>query len=725
MKALRRAGILCAATLAVSLAVLSGLTLRDTRDAAGAFDLARASASGAQIVDRRGAALSASYLGAWNESDFAALHEIPEFLRRAFVAAEDKRFFSHGGEDWIARAAALWQNLRCLCADRGASTITEQVVRMLVPRPRTLYTRWIEGWDARRLERHASKADILEFYLNQVPYAANRRGVTQAARALFDRDVSTLSRREMLALAVLVRSPSGYRFRSNPERVSRAVQKLAQQMGVEKEVAAEGKTWFFAQPKPGVEASHFVRFARERAKSHGAAKRIRTTLDSRLQTEVQGLLDRRVAALGTHGLRNGAALVADHRSGEILAWVNAGAGFADTPGSAIDAVRVPRQPGSALKPFVYALALEKGWTAAEIIDDAPLAEQVGEGVHNWRNYSRRFYGPVTLRQALANSLNVPAIRAARFAGPGSVLKLLRSAGFESLEQNPDFYGEGIALGNGEVTLFELVGGYAMLANRGVRRPLRVLSEQEIAAPSRRVLREETASLVSDILSDSAARGLEFGADDVLDLPVQTAVKTGTSTDFRDAWAVGFNHRYVVGVWMGNLDRRATDGVSGALGPSLLLRSIFAELNRAGETRPLYLSPALSARSVCVPVPGNERPCVAKIEWFAPGTVAEHAVGEGEVKDGATKGAAKIVQPIDGMRIALDPRVPQQAQAFVFRVEGAGVASTIWRIDGSAFENVRGTDCSWPISRGAHKVEVDIYGPGGDFLGRDSAGFLVR
>ena len=252
-----------------------------------------------------------------------------------------------------------------------------------------------------------------------------------------------------------------------------------------------------------------------------------------------------------------------------------GGGDQAGPRTHIDAVRAPRQPGSAMKPLLYGLALDSGWTAATVIDDSPLAADVGPGLHAYQNYSRRFYGPIGLRDALGNSLNIPALKALHFVGSTAYLGFLRELGFTSLNDHPDVYGDGLALGNGAVSLYELVQAYAALANGGQYRPLTVLAEpgrQSLGRQTsgRQVLSAEGASLIANILSDRDARTLEFGRASVLNFQAPTAVKTGTSSDFRDAWAVGFDARHTVGVWMGNLDQTPSQGVTGSTGPAILL-----------------------------------------------------------------------------------------------------------------------------------------------------------
>jgi len=669
---------------------------------------------GLEVVDRHGEPLNVTYTSGWNLHDQLALHEIPPFLRAAFVAAEDKRFFEHRGPDWSARLSAVWTNLKSGRAVRGASTISEQVVRMLHPRPRTVWSRWLEGWEARELERRFTKNEILEFYLNQVPYASNRRGVQQAASYYFARSVSTLSTKEMLALAVLVRAPTRFDLKRDAAASASAIERLAAALAERGELdsaerdAALSEPLTLDEPHLAVAAPHFVQHTRAEALATGGLAldrtRLTTTLDSRLQATVQRVLDERMRHLAPKRVVHGAALVVDHTTGEVLAWVVAGGAGEQGPTSHIDAVTTPRQPGSALKPFLYALALDSGWTAAEIIEDAPLSESTSGGLHSYQNYSRRFYGPVALRDALGNSLNIPALKTLQHVGAEPYLRTLAALGFAGLTSHPDFYGDGIALGSGAVTLLELVQAYATLANAGVHRPVTTRFDDVGLGAPRRVYTAEAASLVANILSDADARALEFGRDSVLSFPVQTAVKTGTSSDFRDAWAVGFNYRYTVGAWMGNLDQTPTDGVTGSTGPALLLRSVFAELTRDAETAPIYLSPKLVRAQVCVPMPLREAEdeCLRRDEWFLPGTELMAHAGAATVSE-----AIRLRRPTSGLQLAYDPRLPAEAQAFDFELAGVGAADrVVWTVDGR--ENQRtGATYRWPVTRGPHHVAAQV------------------
>jgi penicillin-binding protein 1C len=337
----------------------------------------------------------------------------------------------------------------------------------------------------------------------------------------------------MLALAVLVRSPSRFDLRRDAAASEGAIVRLAAALVARgtltpAESAAVLATPFaLEEPRLAVAAPHFLRHVRTEIAAHpsvGRAALVGTTLDARLQAKVQRLVDERLKHLAAREAVHGAVLVADHTTGAVLAWVVAGGGRTqDGPATHIDTVLTPRQPGSALKPFLYALALDGDWTAAHVIDDAPLTESTSGGLHSYQNYSRRFYGPVTVRDALGNSLNIPALKTLQHVGAERYLATLASLGFAGLTEHPDFYGDGIALGSGAVTLYELVQAYAALANGGVARPLTVLADDTAPRPSRRVFSAEAASLVGNVLSDADARALECGRDSVLAFPVQTAV----------------------------------------------------------------------------------------------------------------------------------------------------------------------------------------------------------
>ncbi len=713
-------------SILVLLGALSILTAVQMKPVDGALRDIAAQEQSVRVSDRNGIPLSVTYQSRWNSHDHAALYDIPDMLKAAFLYSEDRRFYNHYGVDWRARLGAVRQNITVLRAVRGASTITEQVVRMINQRPRSVWSRWLEGFEAGMLEQEVSKGDIFEFYLNQVPYASNRRGVVQAARHYFNRDLSTLTLKEMLALAVLVRAPSGYDLYKNPERIEAPIIRLARSMQeaglIEPQDFQEIKNekLDLTRALPPVEARHFGRYVRL---STSRGETLRTTLDSSLQVKVQEIIDARVKALSNMNVHNAAAIVADHNTGEVLAWVVAGAQGQDGKifsAIEIDTVTTPRQPGSSMKPFLYGLALDHGWTAAKILDDSPLAEAIGQGLHNFRNYSNTYYGPISLREALGNSLNIPAILTIRHVGPGEYLSLLQRLGFQSLTQSTEVYDEGLALGNGEVTLLEIAQAYAALANRGTYRPLQVLMQPDGDLRAVRVYSEEAASLIGNILSDPWARRLEFGAGSVLNLPIQTAAKTGTSTDYRDAWTLAYNDRYVVGIWMGNLDRTSMKGVTGSTGPALALRSIFSILNAGRQTAPLYFSPRLVREDVCIRPAEAFDPCSMRTEWFTPETVPNF-----EELSVAKTDILELVRPTEGLQIAYDPHIPTSHQKFRFELKGLEEGQSVqWRLNGEIYAQGQNNYVLWPVEKGKYTLSVRVSG-GDSTMEMEPVKFVVK
>lgn len=665
-----------------------------------------------RITDRYGEPLNISYQNLWNSHDYVPLYEIPELLKTSFIISEDKRFFTHNGTDIKARISALYQNITTFKNVRGASTITEQVIRMINQRPRNIWSRWIEGIEASILESRENKSQILEFYLNQVPYANNRRGISQAARYYFNRDLKTLSPKEMLALTILVRAPSGYDLYKNPNKIDNKIillaQKLLDQNLISEEIfqSIKKEKLRTTPSKLNVSAKHFARYIRQNAViSEGNI--FKTTLDGTLQTQVQEILDQRLKSLKNKNVNNAAALVADHTTGEILAWVvSASENNPSDKENAyeIDPIITPRQPGSALKPFLYAFALEKGWNASTILEDSPLAEAIGAGLHNFRNYSNIYYGKITLREALGNSLNIPALHTIRFVGSGDYLTLLQKLEFKSLNKSSQIYDEGLALGNGEVTLFEMVRAYMTLANKGMQKPFKIQQQQNFIQKNEQIFTPETTSLIGSILSDPWARNLEFGTGSILNLPQQTAVKTGTSTDYRDAWVLGYNDKFVVGIWMGNLNATPMNKVTGSTGPALPLRSIFSLLNKNRETKKLFFSPKLMPVEICLYIDENQDNCTKRTEWFEknPSFLSEE---NNSIKQNIKP---QLVRPTDGLQIAFDPRIKQTHQNFRFEIKNLEHFKSIkWILNDELFKETNTPSTLWNIKRGKYRLAVLI------------------
>ena len=724
----------------------------------------------ANILDRHGYILSITRQNRLNPQTIP-MFDIPDLLASAFIYAEDKRFYKHHGVDWLARTSACIDNIKAGSIVRGASTITEQCVRIIHPRPRTFFTRWVETLEAYILEHRFSKDAILEFYLNQVAYSHQCRGIAQAADLYFNRSLDTLDLNEILTLAVIVRAPSVLNpYNQNTmsknglrQRIQWLAHRLEKQ-GLIKDVSGRVLLPNSLQPSSPAGAPHFVRYIKKRfSKEFHSNHKLLTTLDLNLQSRFYRLLKESLKNLETKHVKNSAILVLDHQTDDILAWVNGSDFFSSETGSRIDAVTTLRQPGSALKPFLYASALEKGYTSATIIPDIPLTHAVGHGIHSFRNYSSRYYGPVRLRCALGNSLNTPAIRVINDLGVSRFLDTLHNLEIQSLDRNTVHYGEGLALGNGEVTLFELVRAYSVLARSGVYREPRFLIPETRNMTEKRIFSKETCSIISHILSDPSARALEFGAGSLFDLPVQTAVKTGTSTDYRDAWAIGYNYKYTVGVWMGNLDYTPTDEITGSSGPALVLRSVFHELNKGQKTYPLFLSRTLTSKKICSisgMLASSNCPGVT-MEWFrkehAPKqTCTWHRKQQGKTithyphkyQDwlkrfpGYTKPAVldeltpqsnepfiHMAQPVQGLHLALDPRIPDELERFRFIIKSTHPVKRIdWFLD-NILLSTTGPDTHqypWKPIRGRHNAYAGVTLKDNDrFYQTSTISFLVK
>ena len=660
-------------------------------------------------VDRYGLPLNKTYENRWNLYERLQIHEVPEFLQKALVLSEDKRFFSHSGIDWLARINALRQNLLAAKTVRGASTITEQVVRMIHSRPRTIWSRWVEGFEAMFLEWHFSKLEILEFYLNQVPYKAKRRGVAQAAHYYFDRDIQTLNEKEMLALAVLVRSPRWLDPRQQSHNIERSIANIAERLYTAKltmmqqeDISEQQLSLLISDEQFNVQ--HFIEYANTQSQSYShESNTIHTTIDSEMQQKIQRILDSRLDWLRKYNVHNGAVLVVDHETNEILSWVVGYAGKENKKFNQINSVVVERQPGSTLKPLLYSSALAKGWTAATMLNDSPLEESVGLGMHTYHNYSRTHYGLISLREALGNSLNIPAVRAVQYVGTENFLSYLSRMGIQSISGHPNVYGDGIALGNGELTLYELVQAYTVLARMGDYKPLTFIEGEYLSNRSYRVVSEDVASIIGDIMSDPAAREKEFGWDSVLNFPHQTAVKTGTSSDYRDAWAIGYNDKFTVGVWLGNLDYIEMNKVTGSTGPAMALRTIFNELNRDREVKPLHFSDYLVKQRVCIETgEAVSESCVSRDEWFVAGTHARNN------KNAITEDI-RIRKPSKGLMMAMDPRIPDEYEYFEFMLnENNNIQRVNWFVNDKLAGTTDTNIFHWKLAKGSFKSRAEVW-----------------
>ena len=525
------------------------------------------------------------------------LHCVAADLQQAIISAEDQNFYRHNGIDYLALGRAFIGNVTGIWRYSGASTITMQTVRLLQPRPRNLWSKAIEGFRSWQLERLLSKQQILQLYLNRTPYGGNLIGVEAAARKYFGKHAYELSLAQASLLAGLLQSPSRYRPDRHPELARRRRAYVLRRMYADGYIDREryrrtvaDKTEVVWSDRSFI-APHYCYLVKN---NYPGQRRLRTTIDQRQQRLAERLLRQTLAGLSGENIDNGAVVIVENAGGEIRAMVGSGNFFGSRSNGQVNGATARRSPGSTLKPFTYALAFARGVaTPATVLADTPLSQ----GLYRPQNYDQGFRGPVSAATALAQSLNVPAVRLQQRLGTEALLRWLRQAGLQSLASESDQYGLALTLGSCEVTLVELVEAYAVLARLGWHRPLRYLQEQP-RVPGRRLLSAGACYLTATILRND---NLSLATVHVATDSPPFAWKTGTSSGHKDAWTVLFNRRYTIGVWLGNFDGRPSPRLVGAEVAAPLAYAIFRELP---EARQWYPQPQeVGERQVC-PVSGD-------------------------------------------------------------------------------------------------------------------------
>lgn len=645
------------------------------------------------------------------------LAKVSPWMVLSTLAAEDKRFWQHRGVDARALARAAAQDLVARRVVSGASTLSQQLARYVEPRPRTLWGKLKEAVVALRLEREHGKAAILEAYFNSGSYGGAYQGVEAASRGYFGVPAERLSLAQAALLAGIPKAPSRYeplRHRAEAQRRQAWVLQQLREQGwaSEEELRlAEGERLVVLAPKQAFEAPHFCEAVRRwRPEARGD---LRCTLDGPLQEDLDALLKAHLARLRGQRVTQAALLVLDNRSHEVLAWIGSADWFGEASGQ-VDGVLARRQPGSALKPFLYALGFSRGLQPSVLVDDAPY---INRGGFAPRNYDRGYHGRVSLRQALACSYNIPAVKLIETLGVEEAYRNDRRFGLRSLDKGADHYGPGLALGDGEVTLLELATAYAALAHGGLWRPARLTREAHPLEwprqPSHRALDAASCYQALDVLADNAARRPAFGPDSVLRLPFQAAVKTGTTKDYRDNWCVGVTPQWTVAVWVGNHGNEPMRRVSGVSGAGPLFHDAAMRVARdrppsdfevpAGLQR-VRLSLASGRRSLDPGEPGVD-------EWVQTrylGRLDEPGVALLDPAGGAAGDAPRIDFPRDGQVFILDPQASRLEQRFRPRWAGPPVAGLAWTLDGEGL----GEGQPWiPLSTGRHQLALQW--PGGE------------
>ena len=627
--------------------------------------------------------------------EWTLIQDISPAFQEAVIQAEDRRFYQHHGVDYRAMGGAVIQGLTSEGL-RGASTITMQLASFLDSTlqskkgKRSVLQKQRQVLEAWEIEKCWPKSEILEAYLNLVSFRGELQGIAAASRGLFGKDPHGLDRLESLILASLIRSPNA-RFDELVKRVSRLCQSTGWSIHPD-EISFKVKQVFLGQNALRPKAALAPHVARQVLRDRVNGATATCTLDSRTQRFAMDRLAHHLASLRVQNVMDGAVVVVENRTGDVLAYVS----HSGEPASSrfVDGVQAKRQAGSTLKPFIYGLAFDSRiLTAASLLDDTPLDISVLSGIYQPRNYDSQFKGLVTSRVALASSLNVPAVKALSLLGVDVFLEKLGQLGVKGLREAGDFYGPSLALGSVDVSLWELVNGYRTLANEGTWDELHFEPIKGKGLQKRKIFSKEAAFLVSDILSDREARSVTFGLESPLATRYWTAVKTGTSKDMRDNWCVGYSAKYTVGVWVGNFSGEPMWNVSGISGAAPVWVEIMDFLHRKDEGPGQPVPTGLVRKEVHFPQ-GIE---CSRREWFIRGT-------EPESEDRKTaQFNQRIVYPPTGAVIALDPDIPIELQR-VFFISQTVEEGLQWKLNGSVLDRV-GKKVAWAPAPGKYQLAI--------------------
>ena len=746
-----------------------------------------------RVTDRNGKLLYELLPSESGRHATLSFHSIPQCLKDATIAVEDKNFYSNPGVDFEGILRALWIDLQDGETLVGGSTITQQVARNLLltnelgtRSPRRKVREMVLAW---QMAHQLSKDEILGFYLNQTYYGGMAYGVEAASQTFFGKPASELTLSECALLAGLPQSPGIYNPFTNPEQArerQRIVLGLMEKNNFitsEERALAEETTLYYTETPYPIRAPHFVWMVKTQIDLLYAGGKldpkqslvIRTTLDLNIQQIAEEAITRQLAEYQERSPEqnvNNAALVAlDPRTGEILALVGSAGYFDDSIDGAVDMALAHRQPGSAFKPFLYAQALNPGgttrWTAATPMLDVSTTFPTHEGTaYTPKNYDGREHGLVLVRQALASSLNIPAVLTLNQVGISNTIHFAGQLGITSLG-DPNEYDLSLALGGGQISLLELTGAYAVLANNGVATNHPVILDvrdangsllyQPETSTSHQVIDTRVAWLLSNILSDDEARRLGFGVNSTLKIDRPAAVKTGTTTNFHDNWTIGYTPDIVIGVWVGNSDYQAMKDVTGLTGAAPIwhetIRKILEGKPKREFTRPDGLFQVkICALSGMLPTQYCDH---TNTEWFILGTeptkpdniyqqvtvdtltggLADNftpstrrqtkivldlpisaqpwARSQGlpllvdipQAAEGATKPQIMLISPRTQTNYRVDPTFNAEAQKILIEaVAGTGITQvTIW-VDGVALVTLTGSPYQawWQLTLGEHR-----------------------
>ncbi len=726
-----------------------------------------------RITDRNGVLLYEARQSHAGSQDHIPLSKVPDAFIQALVATEDRGFYSHAGVSLKGIGRAAMQNISAGRVVSGGSTITQQLVRIkLQPDHRGFLYKVIEAYLALRVDGALSKDDILEQYLNKAYFGHQAYGLQSASRMFFDKDAELLSMSEAAFLAGLLQSPTaldpfenmkGARTRQKTVLTAMLDQGLLDTEGFDDAIAQPIR---LAEDRIDIKAPHFVMWLLNGREEETQGKtEVKTTLDLALQTDIQQIVDNKLALLDGKNVTSAAVVVLDAHNGDVLAMLGSADYFDTENDGAVNVALAARQPGSTMKPFTYALALSQGWTAATTVADVEARFLTSEGnPYTPRNYDFGFHGLVKLRDALANSYNIAAVRVLEHVGVANLLNFLQQTGISTLHQTPEHYGLALTLGDAEVKLLELTQAYGLFARGGMSLPIRTLENDPIQ-PGTRLVSQDVAWLISDILSDNTARIPEFGENSALAFDFPVAAKTGTTRNSRDNWTIGYTPDRVVGVWVGNADNSPMRDTSGVTGAGPIFHEVVEAASRfspkAGFVRPSTITETQICKlSGKLPTPD----CPATVtEKFIRGTqptqpddifkqiaidTRNGLLGEGcdakyvkqtvfavfpaelrkwarengwkeppaaksplcaTMLNGATANTMMVTNPANGASFRLNPMIPDSNENIVFEARADDTVDSVdWYVDGTIVGTSKGPDFlyRWHAPKaGFYKIEA--------------------
>jgi penicillin-binding protein 1C len=700
----------------------------------------RSRSRGLAVYDRNGTVLRVLPAADGVKREWASLEEIPEGAVRVFIRAEDRRFYFHPGVDPLSVIGSALRNIRSGRIVSGASTITMQLARLVHPNGPGLKGKIREAWDSLRLEAKLSKKEILELWLNAIPFGSNIEGLPCMARSRFGCSVNALDDSRACLLAVVPRRPGLYDPAFNPEAAVSAALALADRCGLaldeaslrEAAAGASGK-----QELPGknpFSAPHFTGRIAAMAAGEPGLSSVRTTLDSGLQAYAEELLGSELALLADNRVTNGAILAVENETGAVRIYVGSASWFDDAALGKIDGVRSRAQPGSCLKPFLYALALDSGFSPASVLPDLPTVFGSSEA-YVPANFNRRFNGPVRFRVSLASSLNVPAVYLLERLGVEAFENRLVDLGFDSIAETRGSHGTGLALGNAEVSLEELVRAFAVFPRQGVPVDLKWIEDGKAPEEKKSLMSAYAAWMIADILSDKSSRFIGFGPAPVLATPFASMFKTGTANQFQHIWALGATRRFTVGVWMGNFSGETVVGRTGSSIPARIASRILAAMeqsvpatgkeepgkNPGGPVPALVEETRICALSGMIAGPYCAGTITERLERNRiPGVCTWHTQAgifypqeyqswlaerfrSGKVRQ---EGSGSIRIPLGGSVFYADPGLPQDAQALRLETAGFGPGAFVYMDNALQGSLTYAGVYALPLEKGKHTVTVE-------------------